>query len=144
MSGNGKTYKSGWVIEGRVIGLTHYADHVTMEELQEINVIAEQLTGAVQEAFYFIIDNRNIDMNGFLSLEQLQGAAPFMNHPLLRGVVTILPRKMDVDASTLPIERNGNVHLKLVNTVDEAVEHLGAVDDLIGVGEAVERFFAGS
>jgi hypothetical protein len=121
------------VIEGRVIGLTHYTDHVTMEELGEINAIAERLTGEADEPFYFIIDNRNINMDGFLSLEQLQGAAPFMNHALLRGVVTVLPRRMAVDASTLPIERNRNVHLKLVNTVDEAFEHLAeeglAIDD---------------
>ncbi len=141
MATENKSYKADWVIEGRVIGLTHYTDHVTMEEFQEINAIAENLTSQVSEEFHFIIDNRNINMNSVLSLSDLQNAASYMNHPLLRAVVMILPRQMDVDADTLPIERSGGVHLKLVNEVDEAVGYLSSVDDRLAWDAVFRSFF---
>lgn len=129
------------LIEGRVIGLTHYTDHVTMEEFQEINAIAERLTSQISEEFHFIIDNQNINIDRVLSLSDLQNAAPYMNHPLLRAVVMILPRQMDVDASTLPIEHNGDVHLKLVNDVDEAVEYLSSADESLEWDVVSRSFF---
>ncbi len=149
MSDSKKNYKHDWVIPYRVVGLTHYTNLVTMEEFQEIGAKGQMLMEQFSHQqsglpLHGIIDNRKIDMPNLLSLTDMLQAASYMNHPLLRWIIVIVPEKLQSRTESMPVEQVGDVQLKNVNTVAEAIEHLKTVDSTLNWQDADKSFFPGA
>ncbi len=117
-------YKLDWFIPHKILALTHFHSDVTTEDFMGVIQTGEELLRRINHEFHVIIDNRVVDMSSPVSLSQMKEMVPYMNHPLLRWVVVVKPEKLILDTSSLPIEKEGEIQLKNVSSLSEAISYL--------------------
>ena len=117
-------FKFDWFVPNHIIGLTHFHAEVIEEDIMGVMKKGQELTSAIEKDFHILIDNRVVKMPGLLSLEQLKQMVPYVNHPSLRWIVVIKPENLLLDTDSLPIEDDGEKHLKNVSSLVEAIEFL--------------------
>lgn len=123
-------FKLGWFVPQQVAALTHFHADVVQEDFMGIVQTGQTLLSDVTVPFHIIIDNRVVGMDAPAKLSEMQAMVPYMSHPQLRWVVVVKPTALDLATSEMAVERSGNVQLKNVDSLAEAIAHLKAVADV--------------
>ncbi|MBH5316238.1 hypothetical protein I6N90_00250 [Paenibacillus sp. GSMTC-2017] len=134
-------YNAGWLIQGKVLALTHFETVVSPQIFMEIATITNTLVNEVTGPFHLLIDDRIIADTSLVSLDNILQVMPILNHPLLLTIVIILPVTLEGTAEDIPEQKNGNMVLKYVDNLDSAYRHLQAQDPTINWEEADSQFF---
>lgn len=117
-------YRIGWYIPNQIAALTHFHPEVTAEDFMGVVQAGQELLQPVSNEFHIIIDNRMVGMSSPATLSQIKQMVPYMNHPFLRWIVVIKPEHLVLNTERLPIEQEGETHLKNVASLQEALSTL--------------------
>ena len=134
-------FKLGWFIPQQIAALTHFHTDVTTEDFMGVIQTGQALLQSIDNEFHVIIDNRFVAMSELATLVQMQQMVPYMNHPGLRWVVVVKPEGLDIDTNTLAIEQAGNVQLKNVASLSEAIGFLQSTDTNLNWAQLNSAFF---
>lgn len=136
-----QTYRVGWVIPGRVLGITHYTSTVGLDEIRTIIAEAGRLAAGATTDFYVILDHRNIANTALAPLHDMKAAAPYLNHTWLRQIVLIVPRSIASKVADLTDQVDDTLRLTHVATVAAALDYLRQLDATLNWDRAETRFF---
>lgn len=134
-------YRAGWLIQGKVMALTHFDSVVTQDDFMGIASDTNRAIQEVNDPFHILIDNRIIESESIASLDMMLQAMPMLNHPELGWMVMILPEAIKDQAETMPIQTSGHIQLKYVGSLDSAMLHLSNEDDSIDWSVQDRGFF---
>lgn len=134
-------YRAGWLIQNKVLALTHFDPVVTQDDFMGIANDTNRAIQQVSDSFHILIDNRIIENESIASLEMMLQAMPMLNHPQLRWLVMILPESIKDQAEMMPIQTSGHIQLKYVDSLDSAILHLSNEDDSIDWDAQDQEFF---
>lgn len=134
-------YRAGWYIPGQILALTHFDSVATAEDFAGIGAATYQALQEVNRTFHLLIDNRIIADVNVASLDTMLQALPILNHPQLRWIVMVLPEAIREQASDMPVQQNGLIQLRYVDSLNTAFQHLRAVDDSIDWAKQDPDFF---
>jgi hypothetical protein len=134
-------FKLDWFIPNQVVGLTHFHSDVTSDDVMGVIQKGQALTESVENEFHILIDNRVVNSPGLISLDQMKQMVPYMNHPSLRWVVVVRPESLALDTSDLSIEKDGQLRLKNVSSLPEAIDFLREMAPEVQWQQADATFF---
>ncbi|MCP4543169.1 MAG: hypothetical protein GY832_39145 [Chloroflexi bacterium] len=134
-------FKLDWFIPNQIAGLTHFHSDVTQDDFMGVIQKGQELVGNIENEFHILIDNRVVNSPSLVSLDQMKQMVPYMSHPLLRWVVVVKPESLALDTSDLPVEKDGQLRLKNVSSLTEAIDFLREMAPEVQWQQADETFF---
>ncbi len=134
-------YSIGWPVPEHVLALTHFEPRVTSEDFAGIVAETHAALHHVKQPFHILIDNRRITDVTVSSLETMLHAFPALNHPQLRWIVVVLPTLIKHEAHRMAIQQRGEIRLKYVESLNLALHHLCAVDEMVRLDDLDRTFF---
>lgn len=134
-------FKLGWYVPEKIAALTHFHSDVTQEDFMGVMQVGTELLSNANQVFHVIIDNRVVELSAPVPLEQMQAMMPYMTHPMLRWVIVVKPKSLELETAQLPIEQSGDVRLKNVSSLQEAFHHLQSTVGDIAWDQADSSFF---
>ncbi len=117
-------FKLDWLVPNQIIGLTHFYPDVTSDDVMGVIQKGQDLTSSIKDEFHILIDNRVVNMPAPLGLAQMKHMVPLLNHPMLRWIIVVKPASLTLDTSSLPMEKDGQLRLKNVSGLAEAIDFL--------------------
>lgn len=135
-------YKVGWIIPGKLAALTHFHSDITPEDIMGVFSETQKLLENVDQHFHILIDNRLAPLEKIYSLEELQHFSPFLRHPFLNHLVIVKPEKLKLEESQTKEERQGNVCLKNVSSIQEAFNFFQETAPDFDKDEIDQQFFS--
>ena len=134
-------FKIGWILSNKVIALTHFHHEITKEDISAIMEESVNMLKNVTKEFHMIIDNRVAPIDQLYTLEQLQQSSPILSHPYLRYLILIKPLQISTIDLHQETEENGNVILKNVESVKDAIRTLKDFDNKTDYSRINVSFF---
>jgi retinol dehydrogenase 12 len=132
-------YKVGWLVPGAVAALTHFHAAITPEDIAGVESEAQTLLRDVQAPFHIVIDNRVAPLDRIYTLDELQRASPLLRHPHLTHLIIVKPAHLELPGEA--VERRGNVCLKNVASIDEAIDYANETVPGLHLDEMAVTFF---
>ncbi|ABX05537.1 MAG TPA: hypothetical protein DEF47_19525 [Herpetosiphon sp.] len=134
-------YKVGWLFDQQILALTHFTPAITPEEFQAIVTQTQAYLQSVRQPFHVLIDNRQIGDSNVVDLDMVMQAFPALNHAQLRWIVMILPEPIKHTAAQRVIQRQAEIQLIYVETLEQALAHLQQVDPTLDLNQQDQAFF---
>lgn len=134
-------YKVGWLIDQQLLALTHFTPAITPEEFQAIVAQTQAYLQSVRQPFHVLIDNRQIGDLNVVDLALMLQAFAALNHGQLRWIVMILPEPIKHTAAQRIIQRQGQIQLIYVESLEQALVHLQEVDPTLDLTQQDQEFF---
>ncbi|OJJ23371.1 hypothetical protein BKI52_03140 [marine bacterium AO1-C] len=117
-------FKISWLIQHKLLALTHFHSDITQNDIQGVITQANQLLVSVNKTFHLLIDNRQAPMSKLFTLEDLQKVNPMFKQPLLHWVVVVKPNHLTLGLEDTSIQSSDDVELKNVVTVLDGIDFL--------------------
>lgn len=134
-------YNAGWLIQGKILALTHFEPVVTPEDFMGISARTQMALKETTQPFHLLIDNRIITNTTVVSLETILGSFPTNYHTMMRQIVLILPEAIKDQVHELSVQQNGEIQLSYVDGLETAYNLLRSVDPSIDWKEIDPLFF---